>query len=194
MGIVPIYIWNHLPSADNRDRLVARSEQSVLPEVIEKRKLQFRRLQEEDPYLFERLVRLFRIFKAVYCPSSPRHIESATLICDFFRLPGPISDTRLDAVDYGELKGKPMAQMKPPHTYLEIAYPGGESWLQCLQRWRSFFEEVLPNFDGQPVLLSGQTRAGIRMCAHLCDRMKFSEAVDLEVNDPSVPWVYFYRF
>src|SRR5437762_7928175 len=101
MGIVPIYVWNHLLSADNRDGLVARSEQPVLPEVMAERKTRFRQLQEQDPYLLEKLVRLFRIFKAVYCPTSPRHIESATLICEFFKLPAPISDERLDAVDYG---------------------------------------------------------------------------------------------
>lgn len=194
MGIVPIYVWEHFQSADNRDRLVARSEQPVLPEVLDERRFQFRRLQDQDPYLLEKLVRLFRIFKAVYCPSSPRHVESATLICEFFRLPAPILDARLDAVDYGIFKGQPMSSMKPPHDYVEISYPGGESWLHCLARWRSFFEEVLPRYNGQPVLLAGQTRAAIRMCAHLCDGMKLSEAVDLELTDPNVPWVYFYKF
>jgi broad specificity phosphatase PhoE len=194
MGIVPLYVWNHLPSADNRAGLVARSEQPVLPEVLDERRIQFRRLQDQDAYLLERLVRLFRIFKAVYCPASPRHVESATLICEFFRLPAPISDARLDAVDYGIFKGQPLSSMKPPHDYVDRAYSGGENWLQCLARWRSFFEEVLPRYNGQPVLLAGQTRAAIRMCAHLCDGMKLSEAVDLEVTDPKVPWVYFYKF
>ena len=194
MGIVPIYVWNHLPSADNRDGLVARSEQPVLPDVMEKRRMQFQRLQDEDPYLLEKLVRLFRLFAAVYCPTSPRHIESATLICDFFKLPAPISDARLNAVNYGNFKGQPMSGMKPPHDYVEIAYPGGENWLQCLARWRSFFQEALPKHNSHPVLLAGQTRAAIRMCAHLCDGMKLSDAVDLEITDPKVPWVYFYKY
>jgi broad specificity phosphatase PhoE len=194
MGIVPIYVWNHLPSADNRDGLVARSEQPVLPDVMEKRKTQLQRLQDEDPYLLERLVRLFRLFEAVYCPTSPRHIESATLFCDFFKLPPPMSDGRLNAVNYGSFKGQPMSAMKPPHDYVETAYPGGESWLQCATRWRSFFEEKLPNHNGHPVLLAGQTRAAIRMCAHLCDGMRIQDAVDLEVTDPKVPWIYFYKY
>jgi broad specificity phosphatase PhoE len=194
MGTVPVYVWNHLPSADNRDGLVARSEQPVLPEIMRERKFQFERLEKEDPYLVERLVRLFRIFKAVYCPSSPRHIESATLICDFFRLPTPISDRRLNAVDYGEFKGQPMSAMSPAHTYVNVAYPGGESWLDCLARWRSFFDEVLKPHDAHPVLLAGQTRAAIRMCAHLCDGMDLAKAVDLEITDPEVHWVYFYNF
>jgi broad specificity phosphatase PhoE len=194
MGIVPIYVWNHLPSADNRDELVARSEQPVLPDVMEKRKVQLQRLQDEDPYLLERLIRLFRLFEAVYCPTSPRHIESATLFCDFFKLPAPISDGRLNAVNYGSFKGQPMSAMRPPHNYVETSYPGGESWLQCLARWRSFFEEVLRKHDGHPILLAGQTRAAIRMCSHLCDGVNLTEAVDLEIADPKVPWVYFYKF
>jgi broad specificity phosphatase PhoE len=194
MGLVPIYVWNHLPSADNRDGLVARSDQPVLPEVIEERRIQFRRLRDQDPYLMERILRLFRILQGVYCPSTPRHIESARLVCELFKLPGPIPDARLNAIDYGHLKGQPISIMEPPHVYVETPYPGGESWLQCLGRWRSFFEEVLPNYDGKPVLLAGQTRAAIRMCAHLCEGMKIGDAVDLDVADPEVPWVYFYKF
>jgi broad specificity phosphatase PhoE len=194
MGLVPIYVWNHFPSADNRDGLVARSEQPVLPEVMEERRIQFERLQDQDRYFMEKILRLFRIFKAVYCPSTPRHIESAALICELFKLPAPIPDERLNAIDYGKFKGQPLSTMAPPHDYIETPYPGGESWFQCLGRWRSFFEEALQRYDSQPVLLAGQTRAAIRMCAHLCDGMKLSDAVDLEVTDPKVPWVYIYKF
>jgi broad specificity phosphatase PhoE len=194
MGIVPLYVWNHFPSADNRDGLVARSEQPVLPEVIEKRRNEFRRLQDQDAYFMEKILRLFRVFEAVYCPSTPRHIESATLICELFKLPAPIPDARLNAIDYGDFKGQPASSMRRPHDYVEIRYLGGESWLDCLARWRSFFEEVLPTYNGRPVLLAGQTRAAIRMCAYLCDGMKLSDAVDLDVTDPKVPWVYFYKY
>ena len=194
MGIVPIYVWEHFRSADNRDGLVARPEQPVLPEVMEERRTQFQRLQDEDPYFMTKFLRLFRIFKGVYCPSTPRHIDSAKLICQLFKLPAPIPDARLNAVDYGNFKGQPQSSMRPPHDYIEMPYPGGESWLDCLARWRSFFEEVLITYNGQPVLLVGQTRAAIRMCAHLCDGMKLSDAVDLEATDPKVSWVYFYRF
>lgn len=194
MGIVPIYVWEHFQSADNRDGLVARSEQSVLPEVMEERRIQLQRLQDQDPYYMERFFKLFRIFKGIYCPSTPRHIESAKLICELFKLPAPIPDARLNAIDYGNFKGQPQSSMRPPHDYIEMPYPGGESWLDCLARWRSFFEEVLPAYNGQPVLLAGQTRAAIRMCAHLCDGIRLSDAVNLELTDPKVPWIYLYKF
>ena len=194
MGIVPVYVWTHFQSADNRDGLVARSEQPVLPEVIEERTIQFRRLQDQDRYFMEKILRLFRIFKGVYCPSHRGTSNQQGWFVSCSNLRHAIPDARLNAIDYGNFKGQPSSIMKPPHDYVEIPYPGGESWLHCLGRWRSFFEEVLPRYNGQPVLLAGQTRAAIRMCAHLCEGMKISDAVDLEVTDPKVPWVYFYKF
>src|SRR5919106_86071 len=194
MGIVPICVWGHFQSADNRDGVVARSEKSVLPEVIEERKTQLQRLQDQDPYFMERILRLFRIFKGVYCPTTLRHAESAKLICELFKLPAPIPDARLNPIDYGKFKGQPMSSMGPPHDYVDVPYPGGESWLACLSRWRSFFEEVIPAYNGHPVMLAGQPRAAVRMCAHLCDGIRLSDAVDLELTDPKVPWVYCYKF
>jgi broad specificity phosphatase PhoE len=187
-------VWEHFPSADNRDGLVARADQPVLPEVMEERRTQFQRLQHEDAYFMERFTRLFRIFKGIYCPSTPRHVESAVLVCELFNLPAPTADKRLNAINYGTFNGQSRASMMEPHDYVETPYPGGESWLDCLARWRSFFDEVLVNYDGQPVLLVGQARAAIRMCAHLCEGMRLNDAVDLELTDSSVQWVYFYRF
>ena len=77
MKIVPVYVWNHLPSADNRDGLVARSEQPVLPEVIGERRIQFQRLQDQDRYFMERILRLFRILLSIN-PEAHR-ISSADL-------------------------------------------------------------------------------------------------------------------
>jgi broad specificity phosphatase PhoE len=194
MGIVPIYVWGHFQSSDNRDGLVARPEKHVLPEVIEERRNEFQRLQDQEPYFMERILRIFRIFKAVYCPTTVRHSESAQVICQLFKLPAPIPDARLNPIDYGKFKGQAMSSMGPPHNYVDVPYPGGESWLACLARWRSFFEEVLPAYNGCPVMLAGQPRAAIRMCAHLCDGMRLSDAVDLQIEDPKVPWLYFYNF
>ncbi len=56
MKIVPVYVWNHLASADNRDGLDARSEQPVLRKVIEQHGIKLRRPQEKDSYLLERIL------------------------------------------------------------------------------------------------------------------------------------------
>ena len=55
MGIVPVYVRNHLPSANNDDGLVARSEQPVQPEVIDERRTQLRRRQDHDFSLLEKI-------------------------------------------------------------------------------------------------------------------------------------------
>jgi thymidylate kinase len=55
MRIVPGKVLNHLPRINNTDDLVARSEQPVLPELIEERRSRFRRAQNEDFYLLERI-------------------------------------------------------------------------------------------------------------------------------------------
>jgi thymidylate kinase len=54
MGIVPVDEWNHLAGADNRDGLVARSEQPAPPGVIEGRRIHLLRPQDQDTYFLER--------------------------------------------------------------------------------------------------------------------------------------------
>lgn len=46
----------HSQTADYKDGLVARSEQPVLPEVIEERRIQLRRLQDQNSKSLERIV------------------------------------------------------------------------------------------------------------------------------------------
>src|SRR5207244_6592636 len=55
MRNVPSYVLNHLPSANNDDGLVARSEQPVQPEVIDERRTQLRRRQDHDFSLLEKI-------------------------------------------------------------------------------------------------------------------------------------------
>ena len=56
MRIVPVYVWDKLPIADKKDRLVSRSEEPVLRKVIEQRGIKLRRPQEKDSYLLERIL------------------------------------------------------------------------------------------------------------------------------------------
>jgi thymidylate kinase len=56
MKIVPVYLWNHLPIVDKKDRLASRSGQPVLQKVIEQRGIKLRRPQEKDSYLLERIL------------------------------------------------------------------------------------------------------------------------------------------
>jgi thymidylate kinase len=55
MRIVPVYVWDKLPSADKRDGLVSRLEQPVLRKVIEQRGIRLRRLQDPNSYFVDRI-------------------------------------------------------------------------------------------------------------------------------------------
>jgi thymidylate kinase len=55
MRIVPVYVWDKLPSADKKDGLVSRSEQPALRKVIEQRGIRLRRPQEKDSYFLDRI-------------------------------------------------------------------------------------------------------------------------------------------
>jgi thymidylate kinase len=56
MKIVRVYLRNHLPITDTKDRLASRSEQPALRKVIEQRGIKLRRTQEKESYLLERIL------------------------------------------------------------------------------------------------------------------------------------------
>ena len=55
MRIVPVHVWNHLPSADNAEGLVVRSKNPVLAKVMEERRSRFQRPQDQESYFLERI-------------------------------------------------------------------------------------------------------------------------------------------
>ncbi len=55
MGNDPIHVRDHVPSADIKDGMVARSEQPVVSESIEERRSELRRLQDQQSYFLERI-------------------------------------------------------------------------------------------------------------------------------------------
>ena len=61
---------------------------------------------------------------------------------------------RLRECNYGELNGRPVAEidaLKP--TRVEAPYPGGESYRQVVERTREFLADLLDEFDGRRVLV-----------------------------------------
>ena len=55
MGTVTDKAWYHLPNTTNPDGLVARSEQSMLHEGNAARRIQLRRVQDQDSYSLEKI-------------------------------------------------------------------------------------------------------------------------------------------
>jgi thymidylate kinase len=55
MGNVPVYVFNQLPSTENKNGPVVRSKNPVLAKVMEERRSHFGRPQDQDSYLLERI-------------------------------------------------------------------------------------------------------------------------------------------
>jgi alpha-ribazole phosphatase/probable phosphoglycerate mutase len=67
-----------------------------------------------------------------------------------------LHDWRLRECDYGEWNGAPVAQVHGERArYLDLPYPGGESWRQAVARVTRFFGDLALRWDGARVLVIG---------------------------------------
>jgi len=90
---------------------------------------------------------------AVFTSDLGRAIETAEVAFAGWDIPVH-EDWRLRECDYGELNGSPVAEidaLKP--SRIDEPFPGGESYLQVVERTRSFLNDLLPERDGSRVLL-----------------------------------------
>jgi broad specificity phosphatase PhoE len=63
-------------------------------------------------------------------------------------------DTRLRECNYGELNGRPVAEIDVERLHrIDEPFPGGESYRDVVDRTQSFLDELSPEFDGSRVLL-----------------------------------------
>jgi broad specificity phosphatase PhoE len=63
-------------------------------------------------------------------------------------------DARLRECNYGELNGRPVAEIDAlKASRVDDPYPGGESYRQVAERTRDFLTDLLSEFDGNRVLL-----------------------------------------
>ena len=89
----------------------------------------------------------------VFTSDLGRAIETADIAfagCDLPRR----EDARLRECNYGELNGRPVAEidaLKP--TRIDEPYPGGESYREVVERTRAFLADLLDELDGERVLV-----------------------------------------
>jgi broad specificity phosphatase PhoE len=63
-------------------------------------------------------------------------------------------DARLRECDYGELNGAPVAEVEAIRAYcIERPFPGGESYTDVVSRTRVFLDDLLPEHDGERILV-----------------------------------------
>ena len=105
MRIVPVQVWNHLPStADNTGGLVVRSKNAVLAKVMEERRIQHRRLQDQESYLLDRIVLESRVIIVEGISGSGKDTFQTYLKEKLQGHGDPLRDqaTRRDVYDYSE--------------------------------------------------------------------------------------------
>lgn len=154
-----VLVLGHVPSQDNEAGLRAR-DQPALPAALSL--LERRLLTSQDA------ADRFTTVDACYCPATRRHVDSARAFCAALQLPEPVVDPRLDNVDYGHHKGRPVHDTPAATQHIDRPYAGGTSWSHVLQNWAHFAQSALRAHPGSTVLLVGQSGAAARMLEILC--------------------------
>jgi 2,3-bisphosphoglycerate-dependent phosphoglycerate mutase len=67
-----------------------------------------------------------------------------------------VTDERLRECNYGELNGT-AAPVHDRAAYIDVPYPGGESWQQAVERVTGFLDELRRDRDGERVLVIGHS-------------------------------------
>jgi broad specificity phosphatase PhoE len=89
---------------------------------------------------------------AVFCSDLARAVETARIAFDGSEIP-LFLDWRLRECNYGELNGRPVAELDPAKaSRVDEPYPGGESYRQVVERVASLLADLERFFDGGRVL------------------------------------------
>ena len=90
---------------------------------------------------------------AVFTSDLGRAIETVQVAFSGSELPVH-HDWRLRECNYGELNGAPVAEIEAQRAQrIGEPFPGGESYLQVVERTRSFLNDLFPEQEGKRVLL-----------------------------------------
>jgi broad specificity phosphatase PhoE len=90
---------------------------------------------------------------AVFSSDLARAVETARIAFEGSEIP-VFLDWRLRECNYGELNGKPSAELDPVKaSRVDTPYPGGESYRQVVERVASFLADLERWFDAGRVLI-----------------------------------------
>jgi broad specificity phosphatase PhoE len=115
-----------------------------------------------------------------------RHAQSARLLTQILAIGDPLEDERLNNIDYGTFKGRPVKETPQMADSPNVAYEGGECWNDVAAKWGKFCREELVKHNRGIVLLAGQSATAVRMLRHICDHIPLKETLSEEV--PNIPF------
>jgi broad specificity phosphatase PhoE len=92
---------------------------------------------------------------AVFTSDLQRAVETAEIA--FAGAVTPIfHDWRLRECNYGELNGRPRADLERARArYLDVPYPGGESWREAVRRVGAILDDLSPRWQDTRILIIG---------------------------------------
>jgi 2,3-bisphosphoglycerate-dependent phosphoglycerate mutase len=113
---------------------------------------------------------------AVYTSDLRRAVETAEIAFAGTDLP-IYCDARLRECNYGELNGRPRAEIDALRLrHIDEPFPGGESYRQAVERVRDFLDELARTHDGERVLLIGHAATRFAL-DHLVEGVQLEELV-----------------
>jgi 2,3-bisphosphoglycerate-dependent phosphoglycerate mutase len=113
---------------------------------------------------------------AVYTSDLARAVETAEIAFTGTDLPIH-RDDRLRECDYGELNGRPVAELDAVRLqHVDEPFPGGESYRQAVERVRELLDELAATRDRERVLLIGHG-ATLFALEHLVNHTPLEELV-----------------
>jgi broad specificity phosphatase PhoE len=108
---------------------------------------------------------------AVFASDLRRAVETVELA---FPDRQPLLDWRLRECDYGDLNGRPAAEVHDAGRAVDEPFPNGESWAQAVARVERFLDDLPLRWDGRRVLVVGHM-AGFWALEHRCHGMPLEE-------------------
>jgi broad specificity phosphatase PhoE len=92
---------------------------------------------------------------AVYCSDLGRAVETTEIAFAGSGIPMH-RDPRLRECNYGDWNGEPVARIEAERARrIDLPYPGGESYRDCIGRTREFLDDLPRELDGKRVLVIG---------------------------------------
>jgi broad specificity phosphatase PhoE len=118
---------------------------------------------------------------AIYCSDLRRATRTATLAFGDRGLP-IVADPRLRECDYGDLTRQPAASLDPRERFVDVAFPGGESLAQAVERVARWLDDARAAHAGDTILVIGHRATGLAF-EHLLRGVPLRDAV-------TAPWVW----
>lgn len=108
---------------------------------------------------------------AVFASDLRRSIETVEIAFQGTSVP-VLLDWRLRECDYGELNGSPRDEVHTPDrtTYLDVPYPGGESWRAAVSRVAAVLDDLPSRWAGGRILVIGHVATRWALDHHLAGR------------------------